>query len=63
MTLFGYTAAIIGFTGITAPGDIFDLVVLGVEEITLGIICATVSTVSGFRVCLAMPSAAGSRAG
>ena len=42
MMLFGYTAAIIGFTGITAPGDIFDLVVLRVEESTLGIICATV---------------------
>lgn len=42
MMLSGYTAAIIGFTGIATPGDIFNLAVLRVQEIALGIVCATV---------------------
>lgn len=42
LMLSGYTAAIIGFTGITAPGDIFNLAVLRVEEIVIGIVSATV---------------------
>jgi len=42
MMLSGYTAAIIGFTGISAPGAIFDLALLRVQEIVIGITCATV---------------------
>jgi uncharacterized membrane protein YccC len=39
--LAGYTAAIIGFPGVGAPGTIFDTALERVEEITLGIVCAT----------------------
>jgi len=42
MMLAGYTAVIIGFTGIAAPGDIFNLAVLRAQEIVIGILCATV---------------------
>jgi uncharacterized membrane protein YccC len=40
--LGGYTAAIIGFPSVNAPGGIFDTALARVEEITLGIVCATV---------------------
>jgi uncharacterized membrane protein YccC len=40
--LAGYTAAIIGFPSVNAPEAIFDTAVSRVEEITLGIACATV---------------------
>jgi len=39
--LAGYTAAIIGFPSVTAPEAIFDTALARVEEITLGICCAT----------------------
>jgi uncharacterized membrane protein YccC len=38
--LAGYTAAIIGFPSVNAPGTIFDTALSRVEEITLGIVCA-----------------------
>jgi len=40
--LAGYTTAIIGFPSVGAPGAIFDTALARVEEITLGIVCATV---------------------
>ena len=40
--LAGYTAAIIGFTSVNQPAEIFTMAVARSEEITLGIICATV---------------------
>ena len=40
--LAGYTAGIIGFPSVMAPETIFDTALSRVEEITLGIICATV---------------------
>ncbi|WP_426753925.1 FUSC family protein [Myxococcus sp. Y35] len=40
--LGGYTAAIIGFPSVSVPTAIFDTAVARVEEITLGITCATV---------------------
>ncbi len=40
--LAGYSAAIIGFPTVTDPGTIFDVAVARVEEIGLGIVCATV---------------------
>lgn len=40
--LAGYTAAIIGFPYIDQPGDIFEIAVVRVEEMILGIGCATV---------------------
>jgi uncharacterized membrane protein YccC len=40
--LAGYTAGIIGFPSVTAPDTIFDTALSRVEEITLGIVCATV---------------------
>jgi uncharacterized membrane protein YccC len=39
--LAGYTAAIIGFPSVNAPDTIFETALNRVEEITLGIICAT----------------------
>ena len=39
--LAGYTAAIIGFPSVNVPGDIFDTALSRVEEITLGILCAS----------------------
>ena len=39
--LSGYTLALIGFPAVTDPGSIFDTAVARFEEITLGIICAT----------------------
>lgn len=44
--LAGYTVALIGFPAVSEPGSIFDLALARVEEISLGIVCATlVSTV------------------
>ncbi|WP_342447864.1 FUSC family protein [Methylobacterium variabile] len=40
--LAGYTAALIGFPAVTAPETIFDIAVSRAEEITLGIVCASV---------------------
>ena len=40
--LAGYTAAIIGFPSVDTPGTIFDTALARVEEITLGIGCASV---------------------
>ena len=42
MMLAGYTAAIIGFTSVNQPAEIFTMAVARTEEISLGIICATV---------------------
>jgi uncharacterized membrane protein YccC len=39
--LAGYTAALIGFPSVDAPGAIWDTVIARVEEITLGIACTT----------------------
>lgn len=39
--LAGYTASIIGFPAVTAPGQIFTVALARVEEITLGILCAS----------------------
>ncbi|HEU4958879.1 MAG TPA: FUSC family protein [Sphingomonas sp.] len=41
MLLAGYTAAIIGFPSVAAPGAIFDTAALRVQEITIGIISGT----------------------
>jgi uncharacterized membrane protein YccC len=38
--LAGYTAALIGFPSVLAPGTVFDVAVGRVEEITVGVICA-----------------------
>jgi len=43
MMLAGYTAAIIGFTTVNQPDQIFALAVARVEEILIGIGCATVA--------------------
>ncbi|WP_407177283.1 FUSC family protein [Bradyrhizobium sp. STM 3562] len=44
--LGGYTVALIGFPAVSDPGSIFDTALARVEEISLGIICATlVSTI------------------
>lgn len=39
--LSGYTAALIGFPGVGNPGGVFETAVARVEEIGLGIVCAT----------------------
>ncbi|MFL6717862.1 MAG: FUSC family protein, partial [Burkholderiaceae bacterium] len=39
--LAGYTAALIGFPAVGAPDTVFDVALARVEEITLGIVCAT----------------------
>ncbi|MDR3510736.1 MAG: FUSC family protein [Caulobacteraceae bacterium] len=39
--LAGYTCAIIGFPSVTAPGAVFETAIARVEEITLGIGCAS----------------------
>jgi uncharacterized membrane protein YccC len=39
--LGGYTAALIGFPAVSDPASIFDLAIARVEEISLGIICAS----------------------
>ena len=38
--LSGYTAALIGFPSVLAPGTVFDTAVGRVEEITTGVVCA-----------------------
>jgi uncharacterized membrane protein YccC len=38
----GYTSAIIGFPAVATPGDIFDIALARVEEIGIGIVCASV---------------------
>lgn len=43
MMLAGYTAAIVGFTSVNQPAEIFDLAVARAEEISIGIVCATVA--------------------
>ncbi|KJC42308.1 fusaric acid transporter [Bradyrhizobium sp. LTSP885] len=44
--LAGYTVALIGFPSVAEPGSIFDIALARVEEISLGLICASlVSTV------------------
>src|SRR5215471_9204401 len=40
--LSGYTAALIGFPSVLAPGTVFETAVLRVEEITLGVVCAAI---------------------
>ena len=40
--LAGYSVALIGFPIVNAPGTVWDVVLARVEEITLGIVCATV---------------------
>ena len=37
-----YTAALIGFPSVLAPGTVFDTAVSRVEEITIGVLCAAV---------------------
>ncbi len=39
--LAGYTAALVGFPSVSEPGAIFDTAVSRAEEITLGILCAS----------------------
>src|SRR5579863_2156429 len=39
--LAGYTASIIGFPSVQAPGAIFNTAILRVQEITIGILCAS----------------------
>ncbi len=41
--LAGYTTAIIGFPSVSNPGAIFDTAVARAEEISLGIVCATLA--------------------
>lgn len=43
LMLAGYTATLIGFPSVGHPEAIFDVAVARVEEITLGILCATVT--------------------
>src|SRR6516164_9499767 len=40
--LSGYTAALIGFPSVLAPGTVFDTAVSRVEEIILGVVCAAI---------------------
>src|SRR5215469_4374235 len=40
--LAGYTAALIGFPTVLAPGTVFDTALSRVEEITIGVVCAAV---------------------
>ena len=42
LVLSGYTAALIGFPSVLAPGTVFDTAVSRVEEITLGVVCAAI---------------------
>ena len=46
--LAGYTVALIGFPAVSEPGAIFDTAVARVEEISLGIICASLVSPSSF---------------
>jgi uncharacterized membrane protein YccC len=40
--LSGYTAALIGFPSVLAPGTVFDTAVSRVQEITLGVLCTAI---------------------
>jgi uncharacterized membrane protein YccC len=40
--LSGYTAALIGFPSVLAPGTVFETAVSRVEEIVLGVVCAAI---------------------
>lgn len=40
--LSGYTAALIGFPSVLAPGTVFETAVSRVEEITIGVVCAAI---------------------
>src|SRR6516165_4848750 len=40
--LAGYSVALIGFPLVDVPGTVWDVVLARVEEITLGIVCATI---------------------
>ena len=42
LMLAGYTAAFVGFPDVADPGTIFDVAVSRAEEITLGILCASI---------------------
>ena len=42
MMLAGYTAGLIAFPAVNDPGAVFDIALARVEEITLGMVCATV---------------------
>ena len=46
--LAGYTAAIIGFPSVGAPGTIWDTALARTEEISLGIVCATLVSILVF---------------
>jgi uncharacterized membrane protein YccC len=46
--LAGYTAAIISFPAVEVPGTIFDIAISRVEEITLGIFCASLVSIVVF---------------
>jgi uncharacterized membrane protein YccC len=46
--LAGYSVALIGFPSVSAPGNIFDIALARVEEISLGIICASVVSITVF---------------
>lgn len=48
LMLAGYTIGIIGFPAVDAPGAIFDTAVSRVEEITLGIVCASLVSLTVF---------------
>ncbi|AGK59134.1 efflux transporter permease, aromatic acid exporter family protein [Hyphomicrobium denitrificans 1NES1] len=48
LMLAGYTAGIISFPAVDAPGTIFDTAVSRVEEITLGIFCASLVSIVVF---------------
>lgn len=48
LMLAGYTLGIIGFPSVDAPGAIFDTAISRVEEITLGILCASIVSLAVF---------------
>ncbi|MDI3308828.1 MAG: FUSC family protein [Acetobacteraceae bacterium] len=56
--LAGYTAAIIGFPSVDAPGAIFDTALSRAEEISLGIACAYLFTALHFPPQARRPAAA-----
>lgn len=43
LMLAGYTAAIVGFSSVGQPEQVFDLAVARAEEITVGIVCASLA--------------------
>jgi uncharacterized membrane protein YccC len=48
--LSGYTAALIGFPSVLAPGTVFDTAVSRVEEITIGVVCAALAPLDSGRL-------------